>query len=188
MSETYPPEGEGHIGEPVPPAAPPQPPYGVPPAPQPPVGAPPAPPAPQPPYGAPAQEPPYGVPPSPQPPFGTPVNERRYIEHPAPAKPALDKGFAAMGCVTPIVVGALIGFLGQALSDVSYDAANVLSVLTGGLQLGFLVAAVACWLIGRQNGNNRLRSFGIGALMYYVGGMLLFLLLFGACAVLMSGV
>lgn len=98
---------------------------------------------------------------------------------PGEPKPKLDWAFFALGFVTPWLVGLLItapGILG-------FAAGPVLASFGGLLIFGMIAGQFAAWIIGRKNGNNRLRSWGLGGLAAFLVQLAAVLLFFGACLI-----
>lgn len=87
-------------------------------------------------------------------------------------------GFAAAGALSlGIAIGA--GVVGNT-TDV---ALSIIGPIASLVELAVFVGIIVAWILGRRNGNNRLRSFGIGGLIAYTSMMLYGLLAVGACFV-----
>jgi hypothetical protein len=95
---------------------------------------------------------------------------------PKPPKQKLQWGFALLGFATPWVVSFAGGWLLSVVDDGSYTL--VAGILLGLIVFGLMLAA---WIVGRRNGDNRLRSFGIGGAVAYIATVLFSLLAVGAC-------
>jgi hypothetical protein len=92
-------------------------------------------------------------------------------------KRKLDGGFFALGLVTPLLAGALTTLP----INIFGEGAPPLAWLGSVLPIGVFVAQLIAWLVGRVNGNNRLRSWGLGGVASVAMMALAGLLLFGAC-------
>lgn len=109
-------------------------------------------------------------------PSGTPAGPPT---SPEPLKRKLSTGFFILGFVTPWLVAALTG----AATGLFGQMGAVSSFFAVALPGGTFLAQLAAWVIGRSNGNDRLRSWGLGGMATAVLQALAVLLLFGACAI-----
>lgn len=178
MNGNPPENDQGYSGSPEPPA-PPAPPsddvWGTPPAPTVPPQHEPqhAPPPPPGPYGAP-QVPPPGAgsgPVGPPPQYGSagPVK---------PPRPKIDWVWFSIGFFGPVFIGFALGALTAVLP--------IVTALTSFVSLGILIAGFVLWIYGRNNGDNRMRSLGLGILWLNLVGLLVALLIFGSCLLLVG--
>ncbi len=115
-----------------------------------------------------------------------PVPEKRYITPVPVEKPKLKThaGYLVAGLLAPLALSLLTGAIGLLLSNIA-DA--VLSPVVGVLGLGepiLFAGILVAFLVGKQNGNVKLMSFGKGGLIAYAVTLLLGLLAFGSCMVL----
>lgn len=101
----------------------------------------------------------------------------------AQPKQKLNVAFFILGFVTPWLAGAIVSFALGTLAG-GFPA---LGVIGGALPLALIAAQLAAWLIGRSNGNNRLRSWGLGGVVSVAVQMLAALLFFGACLLNIGG-
>lgn len=143
----------------------------------------PAPPSPQPPPTIAPTHPSYEIPPAPRPPGAaqSPQHSVAPVYHPAPVevtKRRLDVVFFILGFFTPWAAGAVLSILGRFMVEAASLALNVLAL---GTTLGIPVAQLVAWVVGRSNGNNRLRSWGLGGMAAVAFWLLAALLLFGSC-------
>jgi hypothetical protein len=113
------------------------------------------------------------------PPGATPVTPGEA----APSKQRLNIGFFILGFVTPWLATAIVSVPLGALTG-SFPA---LGVVGGALPLAVIAAQLAAWLIGRSNGNNRLRSWGLGGVISVAVQVLAAMLFFGACLLNIGG-
>jgi hypothetical protein len=102
----------------------------------------------------------------------------------ADPKRKLNGGFFVLGLLTPWAVSGLTAI------PLSIFGANGTAVGLAGLSLLpliVLVAQLVAWLVGRSNGNNRLRSWGLGGMASLAVTTLAGLLFFGACMLTLNG-
>lgn len=97
---------------------------------------------------------------------------------PTPPKRKLSIGFFILGFATPWVVGALTSALMGVFAGIGV-VGSFLAIAPPGVTF---LAQLAAWVIGRTNGNDRLRSWGLGGVATVALLVLAVLLLFGACA------
>jgi len=95
-------------------------------------------------------------------------------------KPKLDVGFFILGFVTPWVVGGLGGLLLSGVASLGLAFVGTLGPL---FFVAIFIGQIAAWLIGRTNGNNRLRSWGVGGVVAVMVMALAAMLFFGACLI-----
>ncbi len=100
-----------------------------------------------------------------------------------PPKQKLNIGFFILGFVTPWLATAIVSVPLGTLTG-SFPA---LGVVGGALPLAVIAAQLAAWLIGRSNGNNRLRSWGLGGVISVAVQVLAAMLFFGACMLNIGG-
>ncbi|HET6352021.1 MAG TPA: hypothetical protein VFG89_07830 [Coriobacteriia bacterium] len=99
-----------------------------------------------------------------------------------PPKKKIDWVFFVLGLLAPSVVLLIAGGLINWFSTIG-AAVSLVGGLGGLLQLAVVGGAIAAYVVGNRTGNNRWRSFGIGALWSYIVYMLVALLAFGACLI-----
>jgi len=95
-------------------------------------------------------------------------------------KPKLDVGFFILGFLTPLVVGVLGGLL---MTGVASLGLTFMASLGPRFLVAIFVGQIAGWLTGRTNGNNRLRSWGLGGVVAVMAMALAAMLFFGACLI-----
>lgn len=98
---------------------------------------------------------------------------------PAP-KPRVHPGYWILGFLTPVAVYAVLAGLSSAVPQFVLPA--FMWVLMA-MFVGFFVL----FGVGRQRGNNALRSYGLGGIWSFGLAMLLLLLAFGACFISLAG-
>lgn len=103
-----------------------------------------------------------------------------------PPKQKIDWPFAILGFFTPPVALAVAGAALNLLAS-SGTLAPVFGSLGALLQVAVVIAAIAAFVVGSRRGNNKLRSFAIGALWAYVAYTLIALIAFGACLISLGG-
>jgi uncharacterized BrkB/YihY/UPF0761 family membrane protein len=132
-----------------------------------------------------------GVAPDAPPAPPAPVPDRRYFTPEPPVKPKTDGLFLALGLMAPIILmtvaGMLIPILGTIADTVGSGLDQFLYMIPMGLEPLLFVAVLVSFIVGKANGNVRLKSFGLGGLVAYAAGALLLLLVFGSCLVLGAG-
>ena len=104
-----------------------------------------------------------------------------------PKRRRMDPGFALLGFFTPWVANALILWVLTAAADALSNHPRIQAYSPGVLEVAIVGGMWVAWVWGRRNGNNKLRSFGLGGLIAYAVAILLSLLVFGACWVILSG-
>ena len=104
-----------------------------------------------------------------------------------PKKQKMDGGFGLLGFFTPWVANALIWWVFTAAADALSNHPRILAYSPVVLEVAVFAGLLVAFVWGRRNGDNRLRSFGLGGLIAYASAILIGLLAFGACFVLLSG-
>jgi hypothetical protein len=102
-------------------------------------------------------------------------------------KRKLDWPFAVLGFFTPWVATLAIGLGFNAATDALSNHPRIMGYGPGAVEVAVFAGLLVAFVMGRRNGDNRLRSFGLGGLICYVAAVLLGLLVFGACFVILSG-
>ena len=108
-------------------------------------------------------------------------------EMPKPPKPKLHWGFAVLGFVVAGVASWGMGAAATALLGYTSWSVGLVGPIAIILEFALFAGMVIAAVEGRRNGNNSLRSFGIGGLVAYMATVLVSLLAVGACFVSIAG-
>ena len=113
---------------------------------------------------------------TPPPPPGPPRRKRK-----------LAGGWFFLGLLTPVFGILLAGALLWALSLTPDGGGTIATVGAGLLLLAPIVIVLLAFFIGLGKRDDKIRSYGLGGLVFYGAAMLMSLLLFGACWVSLGG-
>lgn len=108
---------------------------------------------------------------------------------PLPAKPKLVPGFVVLGFLTPWLLAVGIGLLStlavnaMQFNDTTGWLLGLIGVALNSIPVLLFFGFMAMWLVGRNKGNIRLMSFGVGGMWSYALAALLALLAFGTCLI-----
>lgn len=98
---------------------------------------------------------------------------------PAP-KPRVHAGYWVLGFLSPFLLYGIAAALSNVLPAVAFG-------LLSWLVMPMFAAFFVLFIIGRQRGNNAMRSYGLGGIWSFGLVMLLLLLAFGACFISLAG-